>query len=426
MLERYLTAAYRLRRYRTGPFGSHIDALAAKFDEQGYSPYTARMLLSNVAHLSHYLLWRGIGRVEEMRPEHVKAFYTEHLPSCTCERPNSGAFASMPAAMRHLVQFLGERGLLHGFEAADPPPESVAGVLIRFETYLKDVRGLTTGSSNLHRRIVKRFLDARYNRLGALMLGDLTPAEVLEYSRESLATPYSPMTKRSIMACLRTFFRFLFWEHIQSRDLTSAVPSVMHWKLADVPKYLPWDKVRLLLNTPNVNTPMGKRDRAIMMLMALLGLRAGEVAALTLDHVQWRERHLTVPAAKASRQRTMPLPSEAAKVLADYLRRGRPKTRSRMLFVRHRAPIKALCNRSVGSIVSTHILQAGIKEPIRKGSHVLRHSLATCLINKGVPIKQISDILGHSSIQTTSIYAKVDVQHLAEVARPFPAVKEGH
>jgi site-specific recombinase XerD len=122
----------------------------------------------------------------------------------------------------------------------------------------------------------------------------------------------------------------------------------------------------------------------------------------------------------------MPLPSEAAKVLADYLRRGRPKTRSRMLFVRHRAPIKALCNRSVGSIVSTHILQAGIKEPIRKGSHVLRHSLATCLINKGVPIKQISDILGHSSIQTTSIYAKVDVQHLAEVARPFPAVKEGH
>ena len=424
MLERYYQSTSTLWRCRMGPLGGHADALAARFHEQGYTPHTARNLLRNVAHLSHYLLWCGIGSVGEMRPEHLKAFFTEHLPNCTCERPNSGAFHTMPAAVHHVLEFLGERQILQGFEEAEPPPDSVAGMLLRFDTHLEKVRGLSKASRNLHWSIIKRFLDSRQNRLGTLQLAELNPGEVLDYSREALATPYSSSRKKTALACLRTFLRFLYWERIQSRDLSRSVPSVMHWKLAEVPQHLPLQSVRLLLQTPNTATPLGKRDKAILMLLALLGLRAGEVAALRLDHVRWREGQLIVPKAKVSRQRTLPLPPEAAQVLADYLRNARPKTQSRMLFLRHRAPLRSLSSSAVGSIVRTHILQAGIKDAPKKGSHVLRHSLATCLVNEGVPLKQIADLLGHVNLQSTCIYAKVDVSHLSEVARPFPIIKE--
>ena len=131
-----------------------------------------------------------------------------------------------------------------------------------------------------------------------------------------------------------------------------------------------------------------------------------------------------MPKAKSSRQRTLPLPPEAAQVLADYLQHGRPKTPSRVLFLRYRAPLGPLSAGAVGTIVRTHLLQAGIKDAPKKGSHVLRHSLATCLINEGVPLKQIADLLGHVNLQSTCIYAKVDVRHLSEVARPFPTIKE--
>jgi site-specific recombinase XerD len=404
--------------------GGHTDALAARFHKRGYSPHTARILLRGVAHLSHYLLQCGIIRVAEMRPEHVASFFRDHLPNCTCAQPNLGAFESMPVAVHHLMEYLREEGVMQGFETAPPPPDPVADILMCYDVHLDKVRGLSQQSRNLYRSATKRFLDSRYNRLGALKLAEITPAEVLDYVRESLAAPYSAARKKSLLGCLRAFLRFLCWERIQSRDLSGAVPTMMHWKLADVPKHMPFDKVRLLLNTPNPRTPIGKRDRAILRLLALLGLRAGEVVALELEHIHWREGLLTVPKAKTNFQRSLPLSPEVAKALSDYLQHGRPKTQGRTLFLRQCAPVGPLSNCAVGAIVRGHILRAGIKETTKKGSHVLRHSLATCLINEGVPLKQISDILGHANIQTTLIYTKVDVRHLNEVARPFPAMKD--
>lgn len=423
MLERYIKSAGTLWRYRIGPFGNYIDALAAEFHENGYSPHTARILLRNISHLSHYLFWRGIGHVEDLRPEHVEAFFKEHLPHCSCEGPNSGTFPAAPSAVDHIINYLGAQGVLQGFGPVEVPPDSVAGILIRYDKYLEKIRGMSQKSRNLHRRDIKRFLDARYNRLGDLKLAELTAAEVLNYVRESLATPYSSATKSVILNCLRRFLRFLCWERIQGCDLSRAVPSVRRWKLATVPKHLPAEQVRVLLNNPRSDTPIGQRDRAILMLLAMLGLRAGEVTALKLDHVHWREGRLTVPRAKMARQRSLPLPPQVAEALCLYLQHGRPKTRSRTIFLRRHAPVKPLSSSQVGTIVRTHMFQAGIKEPPAMGSHVLRHSLATCLVNEGVPLKQIADILGHVNIVSTSIYAKVDVRRLSEVPFPFPKIK---
>lgn len=424
MLEKYFVGSSTLRRYRIGPLGNYTDALASKLDEQGYTFHSARTLLRCVSHLSHYLLWRGVSDVGALRPEHIQAFFKDHLPNCSCERPNSGTFSAMPAAVDHLVEFLRDQGALCGFESAEVPPDSVGGMLRRYDHYLKTIRALSDQSRGLHRRIIKRFLDARHHRLGDLKLAELTAGEVLDYAREALSTPYSGAWKTSILDCLRRFLRFLSWERIQSRDLSRAVPSVVHWKLADVPKHLPAEDVRLLLNAPSTSTPIGLRDRAIMMLLALLGLRACEVAALKLEHLHWRDGQLTIPRAKATRQRSLPLAPEVAEAICKYLQNGRPKTRSRAVFLRHRAPTAPLSNKQVGTIVRKYILQAGIKNPPTLGSHVLRHSMATCLVNQGVPMKQISDILGHRSLESTYIYTKVDVRRLSEVSRPFPALKE--
>ena len=423
MLERYIKSAGTLWRYRIGPFGNYIDALAAEFHEKGYTRFTAHGLLRNISHLSHYLFWRGIGCVEDLRPEHVEAFFKEHLPQCSCEGPNSGAFPVAPSAVKHILDYLRAQGVLHGFDAVEVPPDSVAGILMRYDKYLENIRGMSKASRNLHRRDIKRFLDARCNRLGDLKLAELTAAEVLDYVRESLSTPYSSATKSIILNCLRRFLRFLCWERIQSCDLSRAVPSVRRWKLATVPKHLSAEQVRLLLNTPRNDTPIGQRDRAILMLLAMLGLRAGEVTALKLDHVHWREGRLTVPRAKMARQRSLPFPPQAAEALSLYLQHGRPKTRSRTIFMSHRAPIRPLSSGQIGTIVRNHIYQAGIKEAPAMGSHVLRHSLATSLVNEGVPLKQIADILGHVNIVSTGIYAKVDVRRLSEVPLPFPKIK---
>jgi site-specific recombinase XerD len=424
MLEKYYVGSSTLRRYRIGPLGKYTDALAARLDEQGYTFHSARTLLRFVSHLSHYLLWRGVSDVGQLRPEHIQAFFKDHLPNCSCEGPNSGTFSAMPAAVDHLVKFLRDQGVLCGFESVEVPPDSVGGMLRRYDHYLETIRAMSATSRGLHRRIIKRFLDARHQRLGDLKLEELTAGEVLDYAREALSTPYSSASKTSILDCLRRFLRFLCWERIQSRDLSRVVPSVTHWKLADVPKHLPIEDVRLLLNAPSTSTPVGLRDRAIMMLLALLGLRACEVAALKLEHLHWREGQLTIPRAKATRQRSLPLAPEVAEAICKYLQNGRPKARSRAVFLRHRAPIGPLSSKQVGTIVRKYILQAGIKNPPALGSHVLRHSMATCLVNQGVPMKQISDILGHRSLESTYIYTKVDVRSLSEVSRPFPALKE--
>lgn len=424
MLEMYLRSAAALRRYRSGPLGNCCDALAARFHEQGYSPDTARGLLQCVSHLSHYLLWCGVAHPQDLQPQHIEAFFNEHLPNCSCERPNSGAFRMMPSAVHHLVEYLREQGSLCGFESGEVPPDSVAGMLVRYDHYLVSIRALSDQSRGLHRRIIKRFLDARHQRLGDLKLAELTASEILDYAREALSTPYSSAWKTSILNCLRRFLRFLSWERIHNRDLSRSVPSVIHWNLADVPKHLPAEDVRLLLNTPNTSTPIGLRDRAVLLLLALLGLRAGEVVALKLEHLHWREGCLTIPRAKVTRQRSLPLAPEVAEAICKYLQNARPKTRSRSVFVRHRAPIQPMSRSNVGTIVRKYILQAGIKDPPKLGSHVLRHSLATCLVNEGVPMKQIADILGHSSLESTYIYTKVDVRSLSEVPLPFPRLKE--
>jgi len=162
------------------------------------------------------------------------------------------------------------------------------------------------------------------------------------------------------------------------------------------------------------------RDRAILLLIAGLGLRSQEVRTLEPGHIDWRRGELRLPRTKSRRERVLPLPQEIGAAVADYLLHGRPPLDIPCVFVRHRAPQGPLeSGGSVAGIIRRHLKRAGIDAPSR-GSRLLRHSLATRMVNAGVPIKEIADVLGHVSIDTTAIYTKVDVRSLAGVALPFP------
>ena len=424
MLDYYFIHLQTLRKFRIGPIGPHMDDLAEKYFSQGYSKFSARELLRQIAHLSRYAMWCGIYSSAGITPELVNKFLKEHIQNCFCERKNSGIFSSAASAAMHVLSYLQEKEIIKiPEEPINLTRDSIAGILACYQNYLNNIRGLTHKSQGMHIRIIRRFLDYRLSVNGDLALSEITGKEVLEYVSVVTAEKYSLDWKTSVISCTRTFLRFLCWERIQDKDLSQVVPSVIKWKLADIPKHIPFDDVQKLVNAPDRNTAIGKRDRAILILLAVLGLRACEILSLNLDCILWRENKLIIPEGKPRKERMLPLTSEISESLYDYIKNGRPQIKQRKIFIRTIAPIKAISTTgTLVNIVRKYIHQTNIDAP-KKGTHLLRHSLATKLVNSGVSIKEIADIMGHESIEAARIYTKLDLTTLNDVAMPFPELE---
>jgi len=213
--------------------------------------------------------------------------------------------------------------------------------------------------------------------------------------------------------------RFLHVAGWTPTGLAQAVPSVAGWRLSSLPRVLEPDQVARLLSTCDRSTPLGRRDFAILTLLARLGLRAGEVARLSLDDIAWRAGELTIRG-KGSTIERLPLPHDVGGALASYLRNGRPTSRSREVFLSARAPVRALSSQAVTAVVRYACDRAGVE---RVGAHRLRHTVASELLRAGAPLAQIAPILRHASVSTTAIYAKVDREALRALARPWPIAK---
>jgi site-specific recombinase XerD len=198
------------------------------------------------------------------------------------------------------------------------------------------------------------------------------------------------------------------------------VPRVPGWRLNTLPRCLTWEQTRALINSVDTRYPKGLRDKAVLLLLADLGLRNEEVRSLRIQDVAWRAGEIRLPEAKTRRERVLPLTQDAGAALADYLLRGRPPLDVPQIFLRHRSPKGPLdTSHGVSNIVRRYLEVAGIDAPAH-GAYLLRHTLATRMVNQQVPIKEIADVLGHASIDTTAIYSKVNVVSLATVALPFP------
>ena len=296
---------------------------------------------------------------------------------------------------------------------------TVPTLLVALEEYLRRRRGLTAGTRRNYLQHVRGFLD------GVAVDGEvdpstISPSDVVDHVR-GLTRRYRPGTVELAASALRSFFRFLRLEGLRTDRLEDAVPVVPH-RRGGLPRHLDRVSFARLIAGLDASTPRGLRDRAIILLMARLGLRPGEVTALRLEDVDWRQGTLWVRRRKTGHGAVLPLPHEVGQALVDYLRGGRPSTAAREVFV--------LCRLGQGAPISTSVVtravghaldRAGIDAPVR-GGNLLRHSLATELLARGTSLPEIADLFGHRALTSTAIYARVDRAALREVALPWPRV----
>lgn len=410
MLDFYFDSPVRKRQLRRGPLVEHLDRLAAELQQSSYARTTARRYLSIVGQFSGYL---GLLRlpVDSINEALVDRFLADTAGS-------QEVFQAGAAAMRHLLGFLRGHQLIGPSQPAAAHP--FASILGHFDSYLENVRGLAQSTRRHITGLARAFIDWLRERHGDQALVRLSGSDVLEFVAERVSRYPSRSSRAHVGSGVRAFLRYLYTSGMTQEDLTRVVPRVSTPRLASLPQRLPWEQVRRLIDSVDTQHPEGMRDKAILLLLATLGLRSGEVRALELGDLRWRAAAIRLPQTKTRRERTLPLLHEVGVALADYVLHGRPAVAVPQVFLRHGprpGPIRTA--NTIVWIVRRQLLRAGLHQQ-RGGAHMLRHSLATRMVNAGVPIKSVADVLGHVSIDTTAIYTKVNETTLARVALPFP------
>ena len=323
--------------------------------------------------------------------------------------------------IRALDRFLCERNLVAQGEA--PAPSSVEVKVAAFKLYLRETRGLTETTIHGHAGLLRTFLRfLRFDR-DPLRLQHLQPAQIEAFLRKSARTN----NRFSLQHTIATIRAFLRWQHAQgllSRPLHLQIDTPRVYRGERLPRALPWARVQAFLQSIDRSDDFGRRDFTLLYLAAAYGLRSCELVRLTLDDIDWRRRTLRIQQTKTRQTLTLPLSDEAASVLIEYLRKARPKCSHRHLFMRIRAPFIPLKPASVHDVLEHRILCSGLDLP-SFGTHVLRHSFAKRLLLQGASIKTIGDALGHRDIESTSVYLRLNVDDLREVALPVPAISPG-
>ncbi len=414
MLDEFFCAPKTLRRLRAGLSGPYIDGFAAELSRAGYSGSTAIRYLRAAAHLGLFVHCAR-GRLEAVDASTLKAF-ARHFTRCRCPRSDGDStgyhdYFGAKLFQRHLSQL----GICRGSEVAVDRVGELAFVT-EFRDWLQAHRGASESTVRLYARDATELVKE---------LGDDVSTWTVRALRDFVtgrAARCGAGTTQKRITSLRSFLRFLNAAGHSPTDLSDAVPAVASWRLARLPRYLSEDEVARLIATCDGTAAGLVRDRAILLLLARLGLRAGDVAQLRLGDIDWRGGTLLVTG-KGRYQVRLPLPQDVGDALLGYLNH-RPKTESSdRVFLRSIAPVGPFKSGDGVSAVVKHALQrAGIKSPA-KGAHLLRHTAATQMLRHGVPLDQIGLVLRHRSLDMTAYYAKADTSLLRSVAQAWPEVR---
>ncbi len=393
-----------------GPLESHVAGFADALLARGYTGSSAVQQVCFIAHLDRWMSVEGIG---------LDGLSGPVLDRYLAQRRAGGyrEYRSVKA-LRPLLDHLAPLGVLPVPPRVAPGP--VEDLLGRFWGYLVGERGLTVGTARGYVDCVRPFVASRLRGV-VLDLAGVTAADVTGFVL--VACPGRAVGSAKLIVCgLRSL---LGWLHLSGQipvPLAAAVPSVAGWRLSGLPKGLEPEELRRLLAAPDRGTATGRRDYAVLLLLSRLGLRAGEVARLGLDDIDWRRGEFTV-LGKGNRGERLPLPGEVGAAIAGYLRRGRPGTaEGRSVFVRVHAPHRELTAGGVTMVVFDAAQRAGLG---RIHAHRLRHTAATAMLRAGSPLSEVGQVLRHRSALSTAIYAKVDAGALTVLARPWPVTAAG-
>lgn len=412
------TEALASRRTKEWLIGSVLDPYADSYvrtlADRGYKPGTIRSYLSSIAHLAYWCRCRQLelSRVDEAL---VERFIDRHLPACRCATRCMRLRHAVRAALAQLLEALRSGGHIALRPSAAPTHIDVE--LREFDLHLREVRGLSDLTRDCYQRQLRPLL-AELFADRPIRISQLEPKDIADAVRRC-TEGYKPASIKSVNTALRSYFAFKTLHGEQTARLSAALPRVALWRLSKLPKMLASQDVDRLLQSYDRTTATGKRDYAIARCFIDLGLRRAEVARLKLDDVDWREGVLRI-ASKGRRIDVLPLPGVTGRAIVDYLRHGRPPTIRRELFVRHAAPHNRPAALDLPrSAMRSAAARCGLQERIQ-GTHILRHTVAGRLVQRGAPLKQIADLLRHRDLDTTTIYAKVDIPTLARVAMPWP------
>jgi integrase/recombinase XerD len=320
-------------------------------------------------------------------------------------------------ALREFLDFLRHRAVIPTEKIHRRRLSAVERYAQAFERYLREERQLAKATIVNYMPFIREFLNDCCGR-GPVKLSRLSAADVVRFVQRQAPRLHLKRAKL-LTTALRSFLEYARYRGDIRLDLVAAVPVVANWSMSSIPRAIAPDQVRRLLAHIERHTGVGRRDYAVLLLLARLGLRSGEVATLKLEDIDWKDGSLSVHG-KGGRRLQLPLPADVGEAIAAYLRHGRPRSTGRRVFLRARAPIRGFAGPgAVGTIVRQAILRAGIDAPTT-GAHQFRHGLATEMLRHGASLSEIGELLGHRSPETTKIYTKVDLDALRTLALPWP------
>jgi len=383
---------------------SYIDHLVAR----GYQAGTIHHLGHSARHFCYWLNQSDIA-VAHIDDSVIKRF-AEHRCQCPGYRASDILSTAFVGMVRKFVSFLEQSQVVHR-----PAHTTDDGGIQAYLDWLRQHRGLSEHTINGRRKLMNQLVPLLGPDPRTYDAAGVRNVIVAESERRSA------VNMKSIVTVLRSYLRYLATQGQCSPSLDHAVPTVAHWKHSNLPKFLPAAKVETLINSCDSTTSTGIRDHAILLLLARLGLRAGDIVTLRIADIDWQHGTLRV-CGKGRREANLPLPQDVGDALLRYLTEARPDVPIPQVFLRSLAPCRPFLESStaVSTIVRRALVRAGIDDAPSRGAHMLRHSLATTLLRAGTPLAAIGAVLRHRSIDTTAQYAKVDIPSLKRIAQAWP------
>lgn len=388
----------------------HLDLFVQLLADQGYSAFTIRGYVDSVAHFGTWLQSNELSLVQI--DEEVVLRFSQHYCHCPGGRKQHTVSGKYVKRVQRFVNFLGQQGTINLTKFNDNGP-IIPALILRFSEQLR-LRGLSS------------LTIVRYERLMLLLfplLGDnpqVYDAACVRRIVGDLARTSSLSAVKNLTTALRAFLRFLAVENLCVPDLDCAVPTVAQWSLSSIPRYITSQEVERVIDSCAVSTHAGLRDRAIILFLSRLGLRAGDIVNMQINDINWKNGTVRV-SGKGHREDLLPLPQEVGDAVVDYIDRARPTVPVARLFLCLNAPHRPFAtSATVSSIVAAALARSAIPDPPSRGAHLLRHSAATTMLRAGMTLDSVSSMLRHRSLDMTAYYAKVDIPRLMQIAQPWP------
>jgi integrase/recombinase XerD len=410
MLEQYFLKPATIDRLRGSWIAAEIETYVAWMAGKGYSAKSIWRRVPIGYAFAEFAWQRGARAIGDL-PTHAEAFVAARVAAhhATCStRPMAKEVRGPVEQMLSVV--------VPGYEPTGRPhhDQPFADVAPGFFDYLVQERGLRPASLATYRHHLRPF-EAYLRRIGVKSIQELSPVILSAFIVERAGMGLAKSTVSGCAGALRVFLRYAHRQRLLASDLSATVGWPQVYRLSNIPRSISWDEVNRVLAGVDRRTVAGRRNYAILLLLVTYGLRGREVAALTLDDIDWKRERLAIPERKAGHSTAFPLSAVVGQALLDYLRHGRPDTTDRHVFFRAHAPRTPIGAAAVSSMARFYLLKAGIDVP-RPGSHTLRHSAVQRLVDANFDLKTIGDFVGHRSPRSTEVYAKVAVEALREVA----------